>query len=338
MKVRNGKLVLPDGLTYEVLALAERPDMDLEVLERLEQLVQEGATVWGPRPRRATSLKGHPTCDARVRERASRLWEKIHWGVPLQEALRKRGLKPDFSCQADFDYLHRRDGPRDIYFVRNKREEWAEADCVFRARGAAEWWDPVTGTRRPLASDGGRVLLTMPPLGSGFVVFDRAAPESKEGSNLDRLTPVMEISGPWEVRFDGNATTFPRFLSWTEHSEPEIKYFSGIATYRKDLDLPRDRRRLFVDLGDVRVIARVRLNGKDAGIVWTRPFQIELTPFARPGRNTLEVEVANTWSNRLTGQTLGEVPPVARTNARWSKTTPLLPSGLLGPARIATLP
>jgi hypothetical protein len=336
MRVRNGKLTLPDGLSYEVLVLPDRPDMDVEVLERLDQLVREGATVWGPRPRRATSLKGYPACDARVRERASRLWEKIHWDVSLSELLRKRGVEPDFLCRLDLDYLHRRDGARDIYFVRNKREEWAEAECVFRARGAAEWWDPVTGTRRPLASHDGRVALSLPPLGSGFVVFDRAAPENKEGSNLHRLTPVMEISGPWEVRFDGNAATFPHLLSWTERPEPEIKYFSGIATYHKDLDLPRDRRRLFVDLGDVRVIARVRLNGQEAGIVWTRPFQIEITSLARPGANRLEVEVANTWSNRLTGQTLGEVPPVARTNARWSKTTPLLPSGLLGPVHLST--
>jgi hypothetical protein len=179
--------------------------------------------------------------------------------------------------------------------------------------------------------------LTLPPLGSGFVVFDRAAPKRKEGlPNRDRLSPVLEIAGPWRVRFDGNAASFPRLVSWTERPEPQIKYYSGIATYYKNLDVPRGLSRLFLDLGDVGVIARVRLNGKEAGIAWTRPFQVEITPFARPGLNSLEVEVANTWSNRLTGQTLGEVPPVARTNARWSKTTPLLPSGLLGPVHLST--
>jgi hypothetical protein len=154
---------------------------------------------------------------------------------------------------------------------------------------------------------------------------------------------AVEIGGPWDVRFDEGwgapvSTTFPRLMSWTENAEPGIKYFSGIATYSKTVDLPRELFdpgvRLFLDLGDVRVIARLRLNGKEAGICWTRPFRVEITQTANAGTNRLEVEVANTWSNRLTGQALAEAPELARTNARWNKSTPLLPSGLLGPVRI----
>jgi hypothetical protein len=415
--VKNRRLVLPDGLSYEVLVLPDRRDLDVEVLERIEQLVREGATVSGPSPRRATGLRDYPDCDARVRDLASRLWgdcdgarirERAHGkgmvycGVSIAEILRRRGLRPDFSFsgrggQIDLDYIHRRDGPRDIYFVRNKGEEWAAADCVFRAKGPAELWDPVTGVRRLLpasGADGGgtRVPLVLPPLGSSFVVFDRStnsepltivrdgqavaanmaiehlpsvevsmpdqdrvkllsfSPGSyrvragrQSNCTLDRMPPAVEIAGPWDVRFGEGwgapvSTTFPRLVSWTENTEPGIKYFSGIATYSKTVDLPGELfepgLRLFLDLGDVRVIARLRLNGKEAGICWTRPFRLEITQAADAGTNRLEVEVANTWSNRLTGQALSEASELARTNARWNKSTPLLASGLLGPVRI----
>ncbi|MEK7406453.1 MAG: glycosyl hydrolase, partial [Acidobacteriota bacterium] len=191
MAVKNGRFVLADGMSYEVLVLPDRPDMDVEILERIEQLVREGAVISGPKPRRATSLKDYPACDARVRELAERLWGdcdglkvrershgkgRVYWGVPVADILRRRGLTPDFTAQADLDYIHRREGARDIYFVRNKREEWARADCVFRVKGRpAELWDPQTGEARPVPvssrSGGSAVTLALPPLGSVFVVW-----------------------------------------------------------------------------------------------------------------------------------------------------------------------
>ncbi|MEK7403905.1 MAG: glycosylhydrolase-like jelly roll fold domain-containing protein, partial [Acidobacteriota bacterium] len=186
------------------------------------------------------------------------------------------------------------------------------------------------------------------PLGSVFVVWQPGSyrVRTKRGERaraLAKTPPAIEIAGPWEVRFPGGwgapaSKTFPRLVSWTEDAESGVRYFSGVATYRKQLEIPRgffgDGLRLFLDLGEVHVIARVRLNGREMGICWTRPYRLEITEAAKPGANLLEVEVANTWSNRLTGDAQPNAAGLTRTNVRWSATTPLLPSGLLGPVRI----
>jgi hypothetical protein len=131
---------------------------------------------------------------------------------------------------------------------------------------------------------------------------------------------------------------FSELKSWTEHSGPDVKYFSGIATYSQTLRIPLEflgsGRRLYLDLGEVRVIARVRVNGVEAGVCWTRPFQVEITRQAIAGANQVEIDVANTWANRITGDAISKLPK--RTNARWSPDAPLLPSGLLGPVRLVS--
>ncbi len=208
LAVKDGRIVLPDGLSYEVLALPEHPDMDLPVLERLEQLVREGATIAGPKPTRATGLRDYPRCDENVRKLADRMWGRcdgrkiretdygkgrIYWNVPLREILRRRGVGPDFTFQsrrgeADLDFIHRRDGATDIYFVRNRGSQWAEADCTFRVRGRApEVFDPVSGETRLLpvyepVEGGTRLALAVPPSGSLFVVFRAGEPGMRASS------------------------------------------------------------------------------------------------------------------------------------------------------------
>jgi hypothetical protein len=368
MAVRGGRIVLPDGMSYALLTLPDRPDMDPELLERLTQLVREGATIVGPKPRRATTLKDYPACDARVKQLADRLWGgcdgttfrehaygrgRVYWGLPPREILQKRGIGPDFQFtarrgEAEFDFIHRRTPQCDIYFVRNKRAGQAEADCVFRVKGwQPELWDPVTGEtgltpEHAPAPGGTRVTLTLPPLGSIFVVF-RAGPRRRRPP-AQREVQSLAIEGPWEVSFpeDSGAPrskTFAKLVSWTEDSEPGVRYFSGIATYRKKLELPAEWFRLglrvYLDLGEIRSIARVRLNGEPLGIRWTEPFRLEITRAARAGWNDLEVEVANTWSNRITGDALSAGARHTRTYLPWKKDTPLLPSGWLGPVRVA---
>jgi len=367
MAVRGGRMVLPDGMRYELLTLPDRPDMDPEILERLTQLVRDGATIVGPKPRRATTLRDYPACDARAKQLADRLWGdcdghtvrehaygrgKVYWGVPPREILQKRGAGPDFQFtarrgEADLDFIHRRTPQCDIYFVRNKRPEQAEVDCVFRVKGhQPELWNPVTGEtgvtpEHAPASGGTRVALTLPPLGSIFVIFS-AGPRRRRPP-AQREVQSLAIEGPWEVSFpEGSGAprlkTFEKLVSWTEDSDPGGRFFSGIAAYRRRFALSaewiRAGVRLHLDLGEVRSIARVRLNGDPIGIVWTEPFRLEITRAARAGWNALEVEVANTWSNRITGDALSAGAKLTRTYLPWKKDTPLLPSGLLGPVRV----
>ena len=125
-----------------------------------------------------------------------------------------------------------------------------------------------------------------------------------------KLPKPIKITGPWDVRFASNwgappRVQFPELTSWSEHSEPGVKYFSGKATYHKEFTIPTELIMkdllLFLDLGEVEVMAVVKLNGKDLGILWKKPFRIDITSAAKAGENSLEITVVNLWPNRLIG-------------------------------------
>ena len=136
---------------------------------------------------------------------------------------------------------------------------------------------------------------------------------------------------------------FAELVDWTRQSDPEIKYFSGLATYRHTFDLPKSLlsadQPVWLDLGTVHNMARVRLNGHDLGVVWCAPWHVDVTRAVQATGNRLEIEVANLWPNRLIGDK--NLPPdqrVAETNFNpYQADTPLLPSGLLGPVVLKTV-
>jgi beta-galactosidase/beta-glucuronidase len=165
------------------------------------------------------------------------------------------------------------------------------------------------------------------------------------GRNFPTFATPHEITGPWTVQFDPKwggpeSAVFDQLVSWTQRPEEGIKYFSGTATYRKTFDLPetlrRPGQRLTLDLGDVKNLAEVRLNGKKLGILWAMPFRVDVTDAIKPAGNDLEIEVVNFWPNRIIGdQFLAPEKRFTRTNIRkLTKDTPLLDSGLLGPVRV----
>jgi hypothetical protein len=225
----------------------------------------------------------------------------------------------------------------------------------------AEVWDPVTGKRKLLncvksGDTGVSLLMNFPPCGSRFVIFhnDTAvgngaikASDSANNTALDITgSPVANITGPWTVSFSTNwagpaSAEFASLVSWTEHPEPGIKFYSGTATYTKTFELPPQSpdaksQTLFLDLGSVRELAEVKVNGQSCGITWTPPFRVDITKAVKPGANKLEVEVVNFWPNRVIGDaSLPAEQRFTRTNIRkLTKDTPLMPSGLLGPVRI----
>jgi len=201
MSVKDGRLVLPDGMGYELLILPEREDVDLAVLQKVEQLVQAGATVVGPKPTRSNGLGDYRRRDAEVRKIAERLWGpcdgtthkenpcgegRIVWGTSLRDLLQARGPGPDFGFtsddqECDVDYIHRRTADADIYFVANKREQWQDVTCSFRVSDKVpQLWVPDTGevTACPSyerAKGVTRIPLRLSPFGSVFVVFERVA-------------------------------------------------------------------------------------------------------------------------------------------------------------------
>ncbi|MCX6907528.1 MAG: glycosyl hydrolase, partial [Verrucomicrobia bacterium] len=351
--VKDGRIALPDGMSYRVLVLRDQKAISLPVLRKVKELVEAGATVIGPKPTEAESLRDS---DAEVKNIASTL--RIITDKPAREVLLSAGVKPDFEfaggdAQTDLDYIHRRDGSADIYFVANRTNRAERVTCTFRVAGKApELWDPVSGGIRRLRTfreEGGRTIIPLEfaPCGSMFILFRNKTTEHTEhAEDFPRWKPVAEIGGPWTVKFDPRrggpaSATFEKLEDWTKRPELGVKFYSGTAIYAKTFDLDpskiqNPKSKIFLDLGDLRELAEVRLNGKSLGIVWTPSFRVEITDAVKPTGNALQVEVCNFWPNRIIGD--ASLPPEKRftkTNIRkLTRETPLMPSGLFGPVTL----
>ena len=172
-----------------------------------------------------------------------------------------------------------------------------------------------------------------------FAGKPEAAHQERPAAVSPPVAPV-EMTGPWLVRFPPNlgappSRTFEKLVSWTSVPEDGVKYFSGTATYLKEFEAPADApvpgRRVILDLGQLRNVADVTLNGRHLGILWKPPFQVDVTGVIRSGRNQLQIELTNTWANRLVGDArLPKAQRVTRLAQNLSVQGPL-ESGLLGP-------
>jgi hypothetical protein len=381
MKVENGRLTLPDGMSYEILVLPEERDANPDVLRKIMELVSDGATVVGPKPERSYGLTGYPGRDEMVRTIAGELWGpcdgktilenkygkgRIIWGKSLREILKDKGVGPDFSFRGNtdsvsLDYIHRSTGDDEIYFISNRNMRWAEAVCEFRVRDKIPgFWIPETGEIRKIQDYTSNLHTTgvsvrLPPAGSVFVVFrggnsnKKVTPANNENEVI--VPAAMELTGPWNIYFPGglgapDSTVFPELSSWTGSKTEGIRYFSGIATYRKKFFIPDSLLgpdlRLHLDLGAVKMVADVYLNNHHAGILWKPPFSTDVSDMIVPGENSLVVKVANTWNNRIVGDqhlpvdkrfTSTNITSPLSSGLLWKK-APLLESGLLGPVKI----
>ena len=399
VSVRDGNLVTPSGMVYRILMLPENTNMSVRVARKIKSLVQAGAIVVGPKPVASPSLQDYPACDDEVSRIAAEVWGecdgvsrtehpfglgKVVSGKPIGDVLRELSVSPDFEfpagANANLDYIHRRDGDTEIYFVSNQTNHTTEVRCTFRVLGKQpELWNAATGEMRPAkhfwTQDGRTVVpLHLDPRGSVFVIFRKPLTgwAMGNGKNWDDYKSVAELNDGWRVNFDtrwgGPAEVeFDKLVSWPERSENGIKYYSGTAVYKKEFIAPTNRGSLFLDLGRVEVIAEVILNGRSLGVTWKPPYRVEITPAILSGTNQLEVRVANLWPNRLIGdeqlpedckwgkfgsfgaplmelpdwQQQGKPSPTGRlTFATWkhySKDSPLLKSGLLGPVTLQVI-
>ncbi len=290
--------------------------------------------------------------------------------------LKDLSLKPDFETTGPVRYTHRKLDGNDIYFVANKSNGAIDPILTFRSEGGkTELWNPMTGTSKELTEikkldNQVQIPIHFEPYESFFVVFN---PQLKQEKLVTKnyTTPKLleEIQKPWSVSFDPKwggpkNIIFDKLQDWSTNSLPGIKYYSGIATYRntfnlKESQIKNAKQELILKLGEVMNMARVRVNGKDLGVVWTAPFQVNISDAVLEGVNQVEIEVANLWSNRLIGDDqypddgiVGKEWPEwltqnkPRTSGRYTFTTfkyykkemDLLKSGLLGPVQILTKP
>jgi hypothetical protein len=293
----------------------------------------------------------------------------------VNDILKPMGVKEDFISNGNIRYCHRTTGTREIYFISNRTGKLITDSCYFRdGTMKAELWDPLTGEIKTFASlvqnnKGTGLRITLEPYQSYFVVF--YYPESEKlwkpsaPVNQKDKSEIYEIQGPWIVRFDTawggpERITFDTLADWTKRDEDGIKYYSGNATYSCEFNLPdsidvKSGSDLYLDPGNVKNMARVILNGKDLGILWTHPMAVRINGAVKQKKNNLEIEVVNLWINRLIGDESkpwdgvenGRWPDwlvnaKPRTSGRYTFSThrfykegdKLSPSGLIGPVRI----
>lgn len=371
MSVKEGRLVLPDGVSYRLLVLPTQRTMSPTVLRKIQGLIEAGATVLGEKPEHAPGLGDWPKCDEELKTLADEIWGTaprergrrqigkgwLLWGQTPGDVLANIGIPQDFEISGDndgFAFIHRVIGDADVYFVSNQTNAPQRVECRFRIQGRQpELWDPVDGSVRDLPrqaqTDDGRTRLTLrfEPCQSFFVVFRKPlgpAAQAVAERNFASTKGETELAGPWTVAFDPawggpEKIAFEKLDDWTQRPEDGIKYYSGSAKYTKSFDLPRaadkDKTRRFLDLGTVNYLARVRLNGKDLAVVWTAPWRVEITDTVKATGNELEIEVANTWVNRLVGDaSLPADKRFCKTNIAYPAEHPLMPSGLLGPVTV----
>ncbi|MCF0172694.1 MAG: glycoside hydrolase family 2, partial [Bacteroidales bacterium] len=337
-----------------------------ELLAKLKQMVSDGLVILGPAPKRSPSLQNYPEADAQVSAMAEAMWgdcSRNHLqygygqvfgdGVSLEKVFETLAVEPDFETDADnLLFIHRTLPAGDIYFVSNQSDEAVEFNATFRtAHESVELWNPLTGEIRALpefsVKDGRTTVpLKLEALESSFIVMRENGVKPEYASNYPALNQDLEIATPWTLTFESgrrgpaDKVQADSLFDWTTSADNDIKYFSGKVTYRNNFTLETiPDGDVYVDLGMVMVTAKVRINGKYVGGVWTHPYRLCISDYVKRGNNSIEVEVANNWMNRIIGDL--QLKPADRkvwlTVNPWEADSPLQPSGLMGPVKILHL-
>ncbi|NDW09714.1 glycosyl hydrolase [Dysgonomonas sp. 520] len=337
-KVKDGCIVLPDGMSYSVLVVPGKhpmqpnPEcMSNEVKQKIEELRSQGAII----------LYGNQ--------------------LPYKEEnLDKLGVERDLivydknasTYAKDIAFAHRKGNEADIYFISNQKDELRNLKFTFRISGkSAEIWDPVSGKIKEYIysqSLGNKteISLTLDANQSVFVVFEKEI----EMWSQDELKPAptsITINTPWTVQFDNemrgpkDAVIFNSLTDWSLHDNDSIKYYSGTAIYKNTFNIEvKKGTDFYIQLDEIANLAEVKINGKSCGTLWTKPYKLDITNAVKDGENTIEIEVTNTWANRIMGdEDFGAEKDDSKktwTNGKYHrmKEKKLVKSGLIGKVEI----
>ena len=362
LSVANGRITTPGGATYRLLVLDPYSrHMSLPVLKAIEKLVQSGAAVAGPKPTDDPSLADDAAEFHRLNDALFGDGTGVHSvgkgtvyaGNDAAAALKAMNIPPDFhytGSENRIEFVHRKLTNGDLYFVDNRSDDSATVQAMFRVTGKTpELWYAETGMTLPasftIADGRTTVPLKLEPWGTVFVVFRNSTGETSHNVPAMRETQLAAVTGPWTVSFPPDwgappSITLDTLASWSDNSDAGVKYFSGTGTYTKTIDAQANwfgkGAHVWIDLGDVKNLAEVTVNGKSLGIVWHAPYRVDATAALKPGRNEITIKVTNAWVNRMIGDqqpdmtkkyTFADVKP-------YRANSPLLPSGLLGPVTI----
>lgn len=327
MEGKKGKIVLPDGVFYKLMVLPRNGDITLDALRKIAMIVEKGGVIYGSKPKESGSTRDNGK-ENEYQLLADKLWGKgstddgvnnfgagtVYWGTSLEQTLIKAKIKPDIGLKhsdcktAKIYFTHRKLLDADIYFIDNHKETTENNLFTFAATGKyVQIWNPVTGERFSVPIENGSkehvsVLLSFAPRESYFVVI------TDQPEILPKIDLVQgsekKVNGPWQVYFDEKMgglgkTEFKELKDWTLLDNLKIKHYSGTAVYRKSISIDPKGKKIFINTGDPQFVAQVFINEKDAGTIWCAPWQLDITPFLKPGKNQLEIRVSNSLVNRM---------------------------------------
>ncbi len=330
MDVKNGNIVLPDGVSYRMMALPRNGELTLEALKKIASLVYKGASVYGPKATYSRSQRDAGN-EKEYTALANKLWGAhpatsgfgkygsgvVYWGMSLAEAMQKAGIIKDVSMktgntkESGINFIHRKMADGDLYFLYNNKGKAEDNVFTFASTGKnAQLWDPLTGKRFSLIPGLSDKHTTMIPLymnpNEAYFVLITDKKEALPPVHWYKPSEYMieKMDGPWKVWFNPKMggpgeVEFETLYDWTVSADPGIKYYSGTAVYKKSLQLSLSGDHIFIDLGDPGYIARVFVNSKEAGVVWCPPWSLDITGYLTEGRNDIEIHVANSLANRM---------------------------------------
>ena len=338
LSVEGGWLVLPEGTRYRALHLHRTDYMHLRTLQRVQELVAAGATVIGEKPEHVIGYSEWPQ-QAEFDAIANSLWgaddeapsvRQYRKGrvssFSLDDSIEELRIQPDVKLNGEPArfFAKRRIGENTLYFFYNDQPEFKQMDIELRdGDGQPEIWNVDDGSVERI-SDFSRhgtqlkIRMALEPYASRFVVMRRDRQIPYYDGQYSRLVrniylddkEIKTLDGDWEVEFDirwsgPGKTDFDELVDWADHSEDGIKHYSGTAKYTRDFHLTADEvaddRSIYLDLGDVQQVAEVTINGKKLATLWKPPFAVEISDAVKAGNNRLEVDITNTWVNRLIG-------------------------------------
>jgi len=342
--VVNGRVVTSGGASYAVLVIPGKHPMNPNgimssvVLNKLKQLANAGAKI--------IISKEYINSFSGIKN--------VFPAPYTDSSFRKLGVKKDVDVikgKNAIAWTHRKNGDADIYFVANQSNDEQPVQLLFRIKyKTPEGWNPVNGSKfvdftGHITDDGVMIFSKLLPGQSLFFVFKKRASEYYvRMPPVSQYTDSITINKSWNVQFNksyGGITSpviFDNLMSWPQHPDSSVKYYSGAAIYRNSFTINTSGPILsaYLQFDSIFNIASVKINGKDCGTLWTQPYVVSVADALKRGENTIEIEVTNTWHNRLIGDNLlAPDKRVTWTTAPFRlKDKPLLPAGLVGNVKL----
>lgn len=363
LNVNNGRITTASGMSYRLLALDPYSvNMSLPVLRAICKLVEQGAVVAGMKPVDDPSLGDD---QAEFNKLSDALFGngsgvrtvgkgKVFAGQDAAEALKALGVAPDFAHtmpQQDtrIEFVHRKLADGDIYFLDSRNDRAITVTASFRVTGREpELWHADTGKSEPVSYTIAKGRTTIPlhlePWGTVFVVFRKPATAASRTLPAVVQTQLAKVEGPWKLSFQPGrgapaSIILDKLSSWSDNPDPGVKYFSGTGTYTKTIlaqpDWFKPGAKIWIDLGDVKNLADVSVNGVSLGVAWHAPYRVDATAALKPGANQVTIKVIDAWINRLIGDQQPNATKYTFTDITpYKADSPLVPSGLLGPVTV----